>query len=283
MLSLLLFKLEHQETGGLFDYSLIIVDNDGFQSARQTVESYAKESKIPISYYVEPEQNISLARNKAILNARGDFIGLIDDDELPIKQWLLNLYRELNRYKSDGILSPVLPYFDVTPPRWVLKGGFFTRPSHPNGYILGGSDTRTGNALLKKIVFEGDSEWFDRKLGSGGEDRDFFNRKIEEGFVFVWSNRAPVFEIVPQERLKRTVQLKRALLRGKMALNTTKSKPASVIKSAVAVFFYSSLLPLFFFIGHHLFMKYLIKDCDHLGKVLAFFDINLVKEKYVSS
>jgi hypothetical protein len=28
-------------------------------------------------------------------------------------------------------------------------------------------------------------------------------------------------------------------------------------------------------------MKYLIKECDHLGKVFAFLGIDLLKEKYV--
>jgi hypothetical protein len=30
-------------------------------------------------------------------------------------------------------------------------------------------------------------------------------------------------------------------------------------------------------------MKYLVKDCDHLGKVLAFAGVDLVKEKYVTN
>ena len=36
------------------------------------------------------KQNIALARNKAIENAKGDFIAFIDDDEFPLDQWLLN-------------------------------------------------------------------------------------------------------------------------------------------------------------------------------------------------
>jgi len=44
---------------------------------------------------------------------------------------------------------------------------------------------------------------------------------------------------------------------------------------------YTACLPFVYIIGHHVFMKYLIKDCDHLGKVFAFFGINCVKEKYV--
>ena len=281
LLRRLLSKLEEQDTEGLFDYSIVIVDNDRSESARQTAEAFARQSKISISYYVEQEQNIAFARNRGIKNAKGDFIGLIDDDECPNQKWLVNLLNALNHYNSDGILGPVLPHFEEEPPKWILKGRVFDRPSHPTGYVLEWNNTRTGNALLRRELFKEGSVWFDPAFGSGGEDRDFFKRKIEEGNVFVWCNEAPVFETVPVKRWKRTVLLKRALLRGKMAFNATGSESAGVFRSVVAIFLYTCCLPLFFVIGHHVFMKYLIKDCDHLGKVAAFLGIDLVAEKYV--
>jgi succinoglycan biosynthesis protein ExoM len=278
----LLLKLEEQKTESLFDYSIVIVDNDISESAREIVESFARQSKSSISYYLEPEQNIALARNKAVENAEGDFLCFIDDDEFPVEQWLLNLYKAVNYYASDGVLGPVLPFFEQEPPEWVLKGCFFNRPTHPTGYALGWQNTRTGNALLRRGLFNKENKWFDPAFGSGGEDRDFFRRKIEEGHVFVWCNEAYVFEKVPSNRWKRSVLLKRAILRGKMALNTAKSKPRSVCYSAAAIVIYTVCMPLFLVLGQHIFMKYLIKNCDHLGKVLAFWGIDLVREKYVS-
>lgn len=283
LLRRLLSKLEEQKTEDLFDFSIVIVDNDSSESARQTVESCAQQSKISINYYVEPEQNISLARNKAIKKAKGDFIGFIDDDEFPVQRWLINLYKAAQHYGSDGILGPVLPYFEKVPPGWVTKGRFFDRPRHPTGHVLGWKNTRTGNALLKKELFRDGSQWFEPKFGSGGEDRDFFKKKIEEGYVFVWCNGATVFETVLPIRWRRTVLLKRALIRGKMALNATGSRSKSILNSAVAIAAYSSCLPLLSILGHHLFMKYLIKDFDHLGKMFAFFGVDFVKEKYVES
>ena len=104
---------------------------------------------------------------------------------------------------------------------------------------------------------------------------------IEAGYVFVWSNEAPVFEIVPPIRWDKKIMIKRALLRGKMALNSTNSNPFSVVSSIAAIIIYSCCLPIFFVFGQHIFMKYLIKNCDHLGKVAAFLGIDLVTEKYV--
>jgi glycosyltransferase involved in cell wall biosynthesis len=286
LLESLLIKLEEQQTKGFFDYSIVIVDNDALESARRTVESYARQSNIKISYHVEPRQNIALARNKAIENALCDFIGLIDDDELPEPNWLLTLYIAINGYKSDGVLGPVLPCFNYRPPRWVLKGHFFDRPSHASGYVLKWTNTRTGNALLRRDLFKEDRDWFHSSFGSGGEDRDFFRRKIEKGHVFVWCHEAKVYEIVPPDRWQRNILIKRALIRGKVALNFSASKPKSVLLSTVAIAIYALGLPLLFILspifGYDVFMKYLIKFCDHFGKLAAFFSIELVREKYIS-
>jgi len=286
LLENLLQQLDEQETGGLFDYSIVIVDNDRYESARGIVETYARQSKITISYYTEPRQNIALARNKGIEVSRGDFIGFIDDDEFVDSQWLLNLYKTINLYKADGVLGPVLPYFEKEPPKWVLKGRFFDRPIHITGHVLKWQNTRTGNALLKRTIFEEDRIWFRQEFGSGGEDRDFFRRKIERGLFFIWCNEAPVFEIVPEDRWQNKVLIKRALLRGKMAFNYSRSRPKNMLVSITAIFIYSISLPLLFvlspIIGYDVFMTYLIKNCDHLGNISSLFNINLIKEKYIS-
>lgn len=282
LLRRLLLKLQEIETEGLFQYSLAIVDNDVCESARHVVESAARESSVSVLYYVEPEQNIALARNRVVEQAVGDLLAFIDDDEYPNPDWLVVLYKAMLRYKADGILGPVLPHFEEKPPAWVLKGCFFDRPTHPNGHVLAWKNTRTGNVLLRRELFQKGHEWFDPAMGSGGEDRDFFKRKIEDGYVFRWCNDAPVFETIPPARWKRSVLLKRALVRGKMALNNTQSQPISVFKSIIAVVVYTTCLPLFFLMGQHIFMRFLIKNCDHLGKVLAFWGVDWVKQKYVA-
>lgn len=278
----LLSELEKQNTNELFDYSVVVVDNDSAQSAKLPVAQFKQQSMLSIDYFVQPEQNISLARNKAVENSKGDFVGLIDDDEFPVENWLLEHYKAIHNYKADGILGPVLPHYEIVPPKWVLKGRFFMRPSLPNGFVLKSEDTRTGNALLKRDLFKEHSQWFDPKYGCGGEDKDFFRKKIDLGHVFVWYNEAPVYETVPQVRWKRIFMLRRALLRGKVDFETASNKSFEVFKSLLAITIYTLALPFFLICGYHFFMTYLIKDCDHLGKVLRALGVIIVKEKYVT-
>lgn len=282
----LLRTLEGQETGDLFEYSIVVVDNDKSESGRQVVEFRANRSNVPIRYFIEPEQNIAMARNKAVANSNGDFVAFLDDDELPESCWLLHLFRALTLFQTAGVLGPVIPRYDVPPPRWVLKGRFFERPTYFSGYFLNWWITRTGNCLLRRDIFDGNGGWFLPKFGSGGEDRDFFKRMIARGHVFVWCNEAPLHEAVPPERWKKDIMLKRALLRGKMTYNSRRHRPGDVVGSAAAMLCYSMGLPFLLIFspvfGFDVFMRTLIRDCDHVGKVFALFKINIVKDRYVT-
>ena len=281
LLSGLLHELSFQETEASFAYSVVIADNDVAQSSREVVLQFRETSSLEVIYCVEPEQNIALARNKALANAKGDFIAFIDDDELPAVDWLIKLFQTWQARRVDGVLGPVLPRFDRTPPAWVKKGGFCDRPSHSTGFEIDWTQGRTGNLLIKRDILAGVDPVFRPEFGGGGEDRNFFRRMIERDCVFVWCNEAVVYEQVPPLRWKRTVMIRRALLRGKMALNHHRGF-GDLTKSFLAVIGYTLALPILLLMGHHLFMKYLIKICDHSGKLLAFVGLDPVREKYVT-
>jgi len=280
----LLNGLATQKTDQLFSYSVLVVDNDRTQSAKGSVLSFKEKSEMNVEYYCEPEQNIALTRNKAVENAKGTFIAFIDDDEFPIDGWLLGLYKAGTEFKADGVLGPVKPYFEIDPPKWVVKGKICERESFTTGTILKNyRNTRTGNVLLARKIFQNKSDFFNPDFGkTGGEDVDFFKRKINEGMVFIWCNEASVYETVPPERLTRTYHLKRALLRGEVATIHTryfKDKLVSTLKSIIAISIYTLAMPFFLIMGQHVFMKFMIRNCDHIGKVLTVFGINVVKEK----
>jgi hypothetical protein len=42
------------------------------------------------------------------------------------------------------------------------------------------------------------------------------------------------------------------------------------------------VLPFAAMVGHHKFMTVLVSLCDHLGKLLAVFGLNPIKEQYVT-
>src|SRR5271165_1143706 len=277
----LLGELADQETGGLFTYSVVVADNDELQSAKALVSDFAAGSTVPVTYCVEPQQNISLTRNKAIENATGDFIAFIDDDEFPTKRWLLTLFKACHEYDVDGVLGPVKCHFDEKPPKWVVKGKFYERPTYPTGFVIDWTKGRTGNVLLKRRIFEPGERPFNPDFHRAG-DQDFFRRMIARGRVFIWCNEAVAYEVVPPIRWTRTFMLKRALLRGTISLQHPTSQLRSIAKSVLAVPIYAVALPVALLMGHHRFMTLLVKLCDHLGKLLTLIGLKPVKSQLVT-
>lgn len=280
MLNRCLEALQTQECNGGFTYSIVVVDNDVDQSAGEIVHEWQNRSAVEICYDVEPKQNISLARNKAIANSSGDLIAFIDDDEFPENTWLLNLYLTLLSSKADGVLGPVLSHFEVQPPRWIIKGQLLERPSFATGTVLKAEYARTGNVLFNKKILKREVTPFDPRFGrTGGEDGDFFRRMTGKGYKFVWCNEAPVYETLNPDRFKRAYFIKRAIMRGVSEAELDQCSKIGVLKSLLVCPLYTSMLPFLFIIGHHLFMKYLIKDFDHISKLLALCGIRLLKER----
>lgn len=281
LLSRLLNNLQNQVTENLFTYSVVIVDNDVSQSAKPTVTNWQSKSTIPIDYLCESQQNIALARNKAVANAKGNYVAFIDDDEFPENTWLIHLFKIQHKHKVAGVLGPVKPYYEITPPQWVLKSRICERPSFPTGTILKKSnDTRTGNVLFDKAIFDGLPEPFNPVFGlTGGEDVDFFTRMMQKGLTFAWCDEASVYESVPAHRLRKKHFLKRALLRGGVVSGKTSLLSPDTAKSFVAITLYTVALPFLAIAGQHHFMKYLIKDCDHIGKILGLLGCKIVDKR----
>lgn len=289
-LQLLLDHLTKQETKGLFNFSIIIIDNDKSASAKKIFEEFkSKKDQIllDVIYGVEEKQNIALARNKAVQYSKGDYVAFIDDDELPESNWLLNLYHTINEYKADGAMGPVCPLFEVKPPSWVSRGGFFNRKRFDTGHKMNWTESRTGNVLLRREMFTKNPIWFREEFGSGGEDRDFFFRKINEGFIFVWCDEAVVYELIPKIRWNVMFMIKRALLRGKVSIYYSRLNKISIINSVIASAVYLLSLPYLLLIspitGLEYLMKYFISLFDHLGKIFALLRIHPIKENYIIS
>jgi succinoglycan biosynthesis protein ExoM len=222
------------------------------------VADFCSTHRLAVNYCVEPQQNIALARNMAFQHASGDFIAFIDDDEFPADDWLCALFKACEAYGVAGVLGPVIPYYELEPPQWVKKGGFFDRPAYKTGYKLNWAESRTSNGLIRRSILNGAGAPFRSEFDTAGEDVDFFRRMMETGCAFIWCNEAIVYEEVPSSRCNRSYLLKRAL---------------------IAVPCYTLVLPFLALFGPHVFLTYLIKLLDHASRLLAFLGLKVVTRR----
>ncbi len=275
----LLEKLANQKTDGLFSYSAVVADNDSMLSSQKVVADFSATAEFSITYCVEPQSNIALARNKALENSTGDYIAFIDDDEFPENDWLLNLFKAREEFGVDGVLGPVIPHFETDPPEWVKKGKFFERPTHATGFRMSWNECRTGNVLFSRDILKHLEVPFRSQFDTAGEDVDFFRRLADKGCSFSWCNEAGVHELVPAARCSRSYLLKRALLRGSNFSKHPAHRVKNGLKSLIAVPCYALSLPFLALFGQHVFLKTLIRLLDHTSRLLAFVGLPLVTER----
>ncbi len=281
LLARLLDAVKTQVTRGLFTCSVVVVDNDSMASARAQVEAVQAQSPIAIVYCVEPRQNIAMARNTAVAAAAGDFIAFIDDDEFPPDDWLLTMFQLIEQTGVSGVLAPVNPHFPPEAPRWVVKGGFYDRPSHPTGMELRWPQCRTGNVLMRRSLFAPLVQPFNPECLSG-EDQDFFRRMIDAGHRFIWCHEGAVLEEVPPARWKRAYLIRRAMFRGVFAQRNHGLQPVRLLQAIVSIPLFLLILPLALVAGQASFMLCVFKIAYHAGRLFALAGHNPIGQVYVT-
>ena len=176
----------------------IVVDNDADGSASSIAQSRS-ESLHPFLYCIEPRQNIAHARNRALSEARGEWMMFIDDDEAADEAWISEYLALVDREECDGAFGPVLAELEELATPWLDIETFYTRRSYSTGTPVGLADLYTSNALLHRRLF--DDRGFDPSFGlTGGSDSEFFQRMQIYGAHFLWCDEARVVEFIPPER-----------------------------------------------------------------------------------
>lgn len=184
------------------DLRLVVVDNDSAGSAEGVVKDFASKRAYPVAYAVEPQQGIPFARNRAVqLAGDVDFIGWLDDDEVPAAAWLSLLVAELRRSHADVALGPSEPSLPAGAPPWIAAGHFFDRTRFASGTVIPANYARTSGVLVRRSAMPDRPAAFAEELRfTGGSDREHFVAMEEAGATFVWVDEAVVLERVPESR-----------------------------------------------------------------------------------
>lgn len=293
MLGNLLEGLMDQETYNKFTYSIIVVDNDPNQSAKEIVYSFKSKSDLQIDYYHEPRKGLTYARNKSINNSRGDYIAILDDDEVPAWDWLYQLFKTLKEHQADAVFGSVIPNFEVEPPAWIKRRKYFYwRDMRAET----GTETNkcvTNNALVRRdLVLKYDLEFDHDFAFLGGEDQAFFFEFLDHkpDAKFLNCNQAVVYEYIPSDRCDPTYLLKRNLLEGRGRVfgiykfsETTLQKyygwTRHFLQSYFKILLISSLLPFLLFFKKDLGAEYYYRNFYHFGIVLALFNFSPFQDR----
>ncbi len=201
LLEKLLDSLSKQKLPESVELEVIIVDNDKLESAKEVVEKRKTPPGLNLRYFSQPVKNISLTRNVAVAEAKGEGILFIDDDETAPPGWISHLHNTLCKYNADAVFGRVVSYFDSDAAEWLKECFLYNRPAPATGTIA--KITRTGNCIIKTSMLRSVDGPFEPAYGlTGGSDTKLFNLLIKKGAKFVNCYEAVTYEYVPPERTK---------------------------------------------------------------------------------
>lgn len=195
-------------------YEIVLVDNNCTDNTKGVCETFAKTHRdIRFLYCVEPEQGLSAARNKAIKEAKGDFLVYIDDDALVDSWYLRTVYDYLTAHPEiSAVGGPIIPLYETFEPKWMTR---FTKELLC-GYLYFGNKERTfpgkrypggGNAAYRADVFR-QVGLFNTALGRkgnslmGAEEKDIFDKMTAQGMRFTYLPKMILHHIIPQKKLE---------------------------------------------------------------------------------
>lgn len=193
-------------------WDLTIIDNGSTDTTRQVVESYS--GRLPIRWVFEAVPGLSNARNRAVAEARGDYILWTDDDVLVHPGWLA-------AYGAAFAANPDCAVFGgkVTP---VLEGkapAWFEGNLDLLGFLLAERDFGPKPVPLCAETYvlpfganfairgaEQRAHAYDPELGVGpgrsrsGEETEVIRAILAQGGSGVWVPDAEVRHLIPASR-----------------------------------------------------------------------------------
>lgn len=254
---------------------IVVCDNSVDRSAESVVIEVSRFADIEIRYYCEPEQNISLARNKTVLEAKGEWIAFIDDDELPDKNWLVELYQTIKIFHADAAFGPVVPIFQKGSDLSLIDMGFYEPLKMATGTTLKMNHMASNNVMLSSKILLRVMGPFERQYGlSGGEDTLLFGTLLHQHHCyFVWCAEAVVYESLPLSRCTIPWLIKRAFRGGQGYADIERKIRGNsryiirIISALVILPMLVLLLPILYFINRSHFHKLLIKAVSKAGQL----------------
>jgi len=118
-LPIVLEKLQIQKSIEHLNWEIIVIDNNSKDGTAKLIQFYQKNWYQPFSlrYCFEPEQGLAFARQRGIKEAKGEFVGFLDDDNLPAPNWVSAAYKFGQEYpKAGAYASQIHGLFEIEPP-----------------------------------------------------------------------------------------------------------------------------------------------------------------------
>ncbi|HXM42397.1 MAG TPA: glycosyltransferase family A protein [Bryobacteraceae bacterium] len=158
------------------DWEIVIVDDGSIDHTRAMVDSYRLKLQDRLQYVYQSNQGVSAARNSGIRAARGEFIALLDADDVWLPQRLERGVAALDADPAVGLVHAKVARIDT---RGLVTGQLKVEPKYLSGSIARHIYTRRAHLICTTVMFRKSclaaAGWFDEAMQTT-EDRDLWFR-----------------------------------------------------------------------------------------------------------
>ena len=195
-------------------WELLVIDNGCRDGTPELLARHAWPGGWQVRVVREDKLGLSNARNRAVAEARGEYVIFMDDDETADSDWLCAYERLIRDKNPDAFGSRIRVLFEDMRPAWLkdeLLGflGELNRSDEIVPLIDPSTSFYGGNFGVRKTICN-TVGIFNAMLGrkgtdnTGGEEVDLYRRLLAGGFQVWWTPEAVIYHRIQAAKLKRT-------------------------------------------------------------------------------
>lgn len=194
-------------------FEVFVIDNNSTDNTEELVQDYiTQHPEFNLSYYTEPKQGASFARNTGASLAKGEIICFMDDDALAAPDYLQQMDNFFIQHpEAVGLGGRIIPRYIPSKPSWMsyyvssMVGNFDysseLRPFAPGKYPLESNMAVHKNAFETIGGFNTALPGVQGNLRIGGEGKDFFLRLEKLGRPIFYDPQLVVHHVVETKKL----------------------------------------------------------------------------------
>lgn len=208
-------------------WEFLVIDNASSDATPSLLEASGwRPVGVDVRIVREEKLGLSNARNRALLEARGEYLLFMDDDETPDPAWLQAYEQAIREYQPDALGGRIEVLFeDGVRPNWLQNEllGFLGKLDHGDARWLTEKSTPIfgGNFAFRRNIFDRIGN-FDTQLGRkgnaniGGEDTEIYRRLLEHNCQVRWVPEAIIHHRILTPKLRRGYFLDLHFRQGRM-------------------------------------------------------------------